>query len=89
METGETGVPGDLGQSVQYLVEEENNLGVGKGNVAIHLVRVTIQKRRLWTVTQMKVVQEREIILLSCTYIYLYIVYLFAFKWLYPTYVFS
>ena len=89
METGETGVPGDLGQSVQYLVEEEYNLGVGKGNVAIHLVRVTIQKRRLWTVTQMKIVQESEIILLSCTYIYLYIVYLFAFKWLYPTYVFS
>ena len=62
METGETGVPGNLGQSVQYLVEEENNLGVGKGNVAIHLVRVTIQKRRVWTVTQMRIVQERKII---------------------------
>ena len=84
METGDTGVPGGLGQSVQYLVEEENNLGIGKGNVAIHLVRVTIQKRRVWIVTQMKIVQEREIILLSCTYpvytLYLYIVYLFAYK---------
>ena len=84
METGETGVPGDLGQSVQYLVEEENNLVVGKENVSIHLVRVTVQKRRVWIVTQMKIVQEREIILLSCTYpvytLYLYIVYLFAYK---------
>ena len=62
METGETGVPGDLGQTVQYLVEVEAKEEAGRDNVIIQNlsmeemnVREMTKKRSLRSAIQMLV----------------------------------
>ena len=64
METGETGVPGDLGQTVQYLAEVEAKEEAGRDNVIIlnlpmveMIVREMAQKMTLRYVIQILVVQ--------------------------------
>ena len=62
METGETGVPGDLGQTVQYLVEVEAKEEAERDNVIIQNlsmeemnVREMTKKRSLRSAIQMLV----------------------------------
>ena len=62
METGEAGVPGDLGQTVQYLVEVEAKEEAGRDNVIIQNlsmeemnVREMTKKRSLRSAIQMLV----------------------------------